>query len=327
MDKPLISVIIASYNHEKFVYDAVMSVLNQTYSNIEVIVVDDASTDKSINILKNINDKRLRVISLKNNRQYNVRNLALKKIKGEYVAFQNSDDLWQKDKLMRQMTYLDKHREVGAVFTGVELINEKGVIPKDNWAKELFRIENRKRVAWLKYFLEYGNCLCISSSLVRKKIIDKVGLFNESLIQLSDFDLWIRVVAVSELHILEDKLTQVRIIGNKNLSAPNPGMVNRSTFELAQILHRYIETPVVEQLGEIIPGKIRNKIPIKIIQQCRLIEKCWEINTPAHILFSIHLGDYLLESTTNRKLISCVFGNSFIKNHLYIKSKLRLKII
>jgi glycosyltransferase involved in cell wall biosynthesis len=321
---PLVSVIIASYNHQEFVKEAVVSVLNQSYANIQVIAVDDGSIDKSVQILRKIKDQRLKVISLKNNRQYHVRNLALKKAQGDFIAFQNSDDIWHKDKLMKQMAYIRKHKEVGAIFTEVEFINDKSNISEADWANGLLGIVNRKRIDWLKYFLENGNCLSISSSLVRRKIIDQVGVFNESLVQLSDFDLWIRVAAVSELYILNEKLTQIRVLKDRNLSAPTPETINRSTLEFAQVFHRYAEPLISRQLGTILPGKLRNKIQFEVLQQGRLIQKCWEVNTPAHILFAIQLADHLLENPSHRKILTLFLGISFIQNHFYIKSKLQL---
>ena len=93
MASPLISIILPSYNHANFVADAVDSVLNQTVRNIELIVVDDGSSDGTPDIVEKIHDPRLQLIRLKHNRLRHPRNLGLDLAKGQYIAFQNSDDV------------------------------------------------------------------------------------------------------------------------------------------------------------------------------------------------------------------------------------------
>ena len=98
---PLVSVIIASYNHQDFVKEAVESVLNQGVKDIEVIVVDDGSSDNTPLVIRSIYDPRVRFIELKENRRQHTRNLALSLAKGKYIAFQNSDDVWKSGKLQK----------------------------------------------------------------------------------------------------------------------------------------------------------------------------------------------------------------------------------
>lgn len=104
----LVSVIIPNYNREELVLRAVKSVLRQSYNNIEVIVVDDCSTDSSVNRLSTIKDRRVKVIQLSKNCGACVaRNIGIKNAKGDYLAFLDSDDIWHADKLKRQIKYLE----------------------------------------------------------------------------------------------------------------------------------------------------------------------------------------------------------------------------
>lgn len=322
----LVSVIIASYNHENFVKQAVESVLSQSHQNIEVIVVDDGSTDKTPETVKKIKDKRLRLIELKENRKFHPRNTGLKHARGEYIAFQNSDDVWSEDKLKKQLDFLQDHPEAGAVFTQVKMIDKNGDILKNSWASNVFQTKNRSRIEWLRYFLAKGNGLCISSVLVRRSIFDQVGKFNESLVQLSDFDMWVRVAAVSEIYILTDKLTMMRIVKGKNYSAPSPLSLSRGNIELLQVLERFSQEPILGQMGKIIPGKVKSFIPSAVIQKGRLIQKCWQIGDPVHILLATQLGNELLENPKNRRILATFFGSSFIRNYIYMKGKVRLDL-
>ena len=325
-NKQLISVIIASYNHEAFVKQAVESVLDQSHQNIQVIVVDDGSTDKTAKIVAQIKDKRLKIIKLKENRRFHPRNIGLKSSKGEYIAFQNSDDVWDKLKLEKQLKYLEQHPKTGAVFTQVKIIDKNGKILQNSWADHIFDTANKNRIEWLKHFLIKGNCLCISSALVRKDILDRVGAFNESLVQLSDFDMWVRIAAVSEIYILPQKLTQMRIVKGKNFSGPSTQSINRGSIELLQVLRRYSQEPIINQMGKIIPGKLKSFIPSKIIQQGRLIQKCWQIGSPVHLLFATQLGNELLANPQNRQILTAFFGTSFIQNYISIKGKVKLDL-
>ena len=325
-NKQLISIIIASYNHEVFVKQAVESVLNQSHQDIQVIVVDDGSTDKTPNVVKQIKDKRLKIIELKENRRFHPRNIGLKSAKGQYIAFQNSDDVWDKSKLEKQLEYLEQHPKVGAVFTQVKLIDKNGNVLQNTWANNLFDTANKSRIEWLRRFLTKGNSLCISSALVRKDVLDRVGTFNESLVQLSDFDMWVRIAAVSEIYILADELTMMRIVKGKNFSAPSTQSINRASIELLQVLSRFSQEPIISQMGKIIPGKLKSFIPSKTIQQGRLIQKCWQIGGPVHLLFATQLGNELLTDPHNRQILTTFFGTSFIQNYILMKSKIKLDL-
>jgi len=321
---PLISVIIASYNHEKFVSQAIESVLHQTYQNIEVIIVDDGSTDKTVSIIKKIKDKRLKIVLLKQNRKFHPRNIGLNMAKGEYVAFQNSDDVWLPDKLHKQVNYLKQHSKTGAIFNIIKLIDENNQVSQASWATKLFTIKNRNRIQWLRQFFVGGNCLCISSALIKKTILDKVGNFNESLFQLSDMDLWVRITSISEIHIFPEILSMMRIVKKHNYSAPSITSLNRGNIELIQVFNRYTQEPIVNQIGKIFPGFFKSFMSSTIIQQGRLIQKCWKIGGPVHTLFASQLADKLIESPNNRKILTTFFGTKFIKNHILMKGQIGL---
>ena len=110
-----VSVIIPLYNEEKYITACVESVINQTYKNLEIIIVDDKSTDNSLKIVKNIKDKRIKIISLKKNAGVaNARNKGVEAATGDYICFLDSDDFWDKTKIEKQIKLLDKQKELKA---------------------------------------------------------------------------------------------------------------------------------------------------------------------------------------------------------------------
>lgn len=129
MEEQLVSVIIPVFNAEKFICDTINTVKRQTYKNWECILVDDCSTDKSLNIIKNLskNDKRIKIISLsKNSGAAMTRNKGIDIAKGKYVAFLDADDMWNSNKLKKQVTFM-KDNDCGFSFTGYEFANSSGI--------------------------------------------------------------------------------------------------------------------------------------------------------------------------------------------------------
>jgi glycosyltransferase involved in cell wall biosynthesis len=114
------------YNYGRFLKDSVVSVLSQTYTNLELIVVDDGSTDNTQAVLESINDPRLCNIKIENSGVSTARNTGLDAARGDFVAFIDADDIWTKDKLKRQMDLVRDHSSIGLVFTDFARFNESG---------------------------------------------------------------------------------------------------------------------------------------------------------------------------------------------------------
>lgn len=158
--EPLVTVVLPSYNHGAFIEQALQSVLDQSVCNIEVLCMDDASTDDTAARLARVNDPRVRVVTNSVNRGVSHRNLALRLARGPYIAFQNSDDLWHPGKLAAQVGFLAANPAYGACFTAVQLCDEDGnPCPDDPIFGSLFRVEQHDRRQWLHRFYHSGNCL------------------------------------------------------------------------------------------------------------------------------------------------------------------------
>ncbi len=212
---PLISVCINCRNAETTISKTIRSVLDQTYRNIQIIVVDDFSTDNTESILRSFSDDRLEIHRLeKNGHISNANNVALSYAKGEYIAHLDADDFWYNDKLEKQLQFLTSHPEYGACFSLAEMIDENDRIVKD----ERFRAENFPRHIMFHRMLKHGNYLCHSSLLARKSVMDQVGKHDLTLLYLHDFDYWLRMLEVCDIYILPEKLLRYRISTGSNSS-------------------------------------------------------------------------------------------------------------
>ena len=239
---PLVSVVISNYNGGKYLKEAIDSVLNQSYSNLELIVVDDGSTDDSKKILLSYQDQRLRTLFLEENQQVCLAtNKGLRMVNGEYIARLDSDDIWKADKLEKQMKYLLNHEKCGACFSLIDIINENGEISNDRqpglW--KMFNQKNRSREEWIRTLFYDGNCLCHSSAIFPSSVIREVGDYHPAYLQLQDYDLWLRIVNRYPIHIIEERLVFYRRVEKQpdSLSSSGTDKENRR-FNEDVIVHK-----------------------------------------------------------------------------------------
>jgi len=241
---PAVSVIIPAYNHEKFVQECIQSVLNQTFQDFEIIITDDASTDRTVGIIQQFDDPRIKLFRHLENKGASIAsNNCIIHSSGKYIAMLSSDDIWHPEKLEIQVEYLEKHPEIGAVFGKVEWVNETGqpILYYSFPYKNVFEVDNRSRFEWLRYFFYRGNCLCHPCSLIRREHYFDVGLLDPSFASLPDFDLWVRFCLKYNIHVLDQPLVYFRRINEqKNASGDNIDNRIRNRFEYKQILNHYL---------------------------------------------------------------------------------------
>ena len=241
-EQPLVSVCVAVYNAGEFLHETLDSVLNQTYNNIEFLVVDDCSTDNSREVITSWQKKDSRVIPVfleKNSNVCAAGNAGFERAKGTYVAIIGHDDVWRPDKLEKQVAFLEEHPDTGACFTWGEVIDEKQAIVSDNnrLIYQAMNADNNSAENWLRrMILDKSNWACTPSVCVRKSVLDRVGYYRYGLVQLQDFELWLRILSNSSIYVLQEKLTWYRrfTIQGKNLSnlPATEGKVNRLLHEM-----------------------------------------------------------------------------------------------
>jgi glycosyltransferase involved in cell wall biosynthesis len=254
---PKVSVIIPSYNHEKYVREAIQSVLEQTYQDFEIVITDDGSRDRTVSIIKSFTDPRIKLFYFPKNRGAAVAvNHCIAEASGEFIALLNSDDAFVPEKLEKQVEFLDKNPKIGAVFSYAQFIDEdsKDITNTEHHYAKVFLQQNRSRFEWLNYFFYNGNCLCHPSILIRKECYETVGNYDPRLAQLPDFDFWIRLCQKYEIFILQEHLVKFRIRGDRaNVSADTLEARTRISFENTQIFRNYLNLQVLENIEKIFP--------------------------------------------------------------------------
>lgn len=188
LSAPLVSVVIPVYNRETTVGRAAASVLNQSYTNLELIIVDDCSNDNSLQVIHEFQDKRIIVITSEQNSGANAaRNKGILAAKGQYVAFQDSDDEWVKDKLKIQMQDMI-NRDLSASFCAHCLIDGriKRIVPDDY--EDKLKYENE-----LMNVLADCNVVSTQTLIVKRDVFDKIGYFDEEMPRLQDYEFVIRL--------------------------------------------------------------------------------------------------------------------------------------
>lgn len=242
---PKVTVKIPSYNHGKFIGKAIQSILDQTFQDFEILIVDDCSPDNSVEVIKSFNDPRIKlIVNEKNMGACYGHNLMIDMANGEYIALLNSDDVWLPNKLEKQVKFLDENLNYGAIFGLVKPIDEVGndLQDKSHLINDVFNKHNRSRHDWLFQFWSRGNCLCHPSVLIRKDVYKNVGSYSPLLATLPDFDMWVRVCMKYEIFVLQEPLIKFRVLnGEANESGINPRTIISAQFESKLILNHYLK--------------------------------------------------------------------------------------
>jgi len=241
-----ISVIIPTYNRAEFISKAIESVLEQSYKADEIIIIDDGSNDNTKEIVKNY---PVKYIYQENKGVSSARNKGIKKAKNEWVCFLDSDDIWEIQKLEKQVFFhkqnphiLFSHTDEKWLFNGKE-IRQKPYQQKQNKLTFLDHTQNT-----------FIGC---STVFIHKKIFDTLGMFDESLTACEDYDLWLRILREYELSFIDEKLIQ-KIAGHKNqLSFDTP---LQDQYRIKSLL-KHIDSPYSKEIKK------------EIVKRCEILIK------------------------------------------------------
>ena len=185
---PSISVIIPVYNGEKTIKETIKSVLNQTFTDFELIVVDDGSQDSTLEVLDSIKDSRLKVLSFPNLGVSASRNRGLERATGEFISFLDADDLWTPDKLEAQLKALQENPQADVAYSWSDWIDESGQFLRAGG--HITVNGNAYEKLLVRDFVESG-----SNPLIRRQALDEVGGFDQSVTPAEDWDMWLRLAA------------------------------------------------------------------------------------------------------------------------------------
>ena len=231
---PLISVIIPTFNRSDLLERAIKSVLNQSYKNFEIIIIDNNSTDNTKVVIDKYKEFNLKVKTVNNEGVIAFsRNIGLQTSNGKFVAFLDSDDWWEKDKLKKVIDVLNLRPEIDLIYHDCFLTSEKKIefshcrILKDDSYRDL---------------IVNGNTLITSSVVVRKKILENVSFFSEdkNKVGWEDYDLWLRIAELGcNFYLISSKLGHYWL-GADNFDNPQRILINTDSIEQL-IIKPYLE--------------------------------------------------------------------------------------
>ena len=232
---PLVSVVIPTYNRGRVIGRAIESVLRQTFSDFELIIVDDGSTDNSCEIVGLYDDSRIRLIRNTQNQGANFcRNIGIKESKGKYIAFQDSDDEWTTDKLEVHIRYMQENN-LKASFGPYRVLETSRVVPND--FQQYVNNDGLVREALKRY-----NIVGTPTLVIEKCIVNDVGMFDEQLPRMQDYDYAIRIAKKYDIgccpHILLNVHTdEYRITSDKNKLDEAIGIIIRKHIDFLDLNH------------------------------------------------------------------------------------------
>ena len=224
-NQPLVSVIMNCYNSDKYLKEAIDSVIAQTYTNWEIIFWDNQSTDKSAKIFTSYKDPRLHYFLAPGHTSLSeARNLGVFQTHGEWIGFLDCDDRWLPNKLYDQLDIINSHGDsLGLVYGKMRIIFGDGE-PEGKWGDSFRKYKNRR--PFLKRLPEGNifntlimiNYIPLSSALVRRKMYIDLGGMRQDLLQVGDYDLFLKVAKNSDVLAIQEDIIEYRV-HSSNLSS------------------------------------------------------------------------------------------------------------
>lgn len=226
--KPLVSVVIPAYNAERFIRRSLESALSQSYRNIEIIVVDDASTDKTARIIESYEDSRIKYFRQEPNKgQGPARNIGIRESTGQYITFLDADDYYLPEKVAREVEYLRKHPQCHVVYSNaLHFYSDRPDrlflgprIPAMDFLTTLFR-------------LSFPN---INTLMVAREVLDKVGFFSEIRYFPEDWEMYLRIaLAGYELGCVDEPLACVELREGSNTTMQIQHILKKNAIEVLE---------------------------------------------------------------------------------------------
>lgn len=187
MNDPLVTVLMSVYNGEKYLSEAIESILNQTYKNFEFLIIDDGSTDSSKKIVKSYNDSRIKLIENEENIGLTRSlNKGIELSKGKYIARMDADDISFPERLEKQVDFMENHEDVAVCGSWFRVIDDKGNL--------LSEVKTQINHEFLFFELFFKNPMGHATTIMRKSVIEHIGRYDPDYVRTQDYDLWFRII-------------------------------------------------------------------------------------------------------------------------------------
>jgi glycosyltransferase involved in cell wall biosynthesis len=233
-----VSVVIPTYNRAAFIVKALQSVLDQTFQDFEIVVVDDGSTDETAEIIRRMDEPRIRFLRQDHRGVSAALNTGWRAAQGEYIARLDSDDRWLPTLLQELLAVLEQDSALAVAYARAQAINAEGaLLPQVMGARERF-------VGATLTSLVYGDFVCPMAVVIRRTALEAVGGYDETLMANEDWDLWIRLAAAYRFAYVPRVLAQYRFHG-QNLTRSDSERMERVMQDRARVLDKIFSGPHV----------------------------------------------------------------------------------
>ncbi|WP_052169724.1 glycosyltransferase family A protein [Pseudobutyrivibrio ruminis] len=241
MSNPKVSVIMPAYNAEKFIEKTINSILNQTYTDFELLIIDDCSTDNTMDVVRRIKDNRIRIINNKTNQGIaKSRNIGLANAKGEYIALMDNDDLTVVDRFEKEVCYLENHPEIGAVGGNVITIDSR-----DNQISDCAKMINNPQYLWLDIVFQCP--MANSSTIFRKSTLENKKIcFHDNMLGMEDYRFWTEFSAVADIYNFTDVFLKWRCRDGNETTRVRGELADERAKKFAEIQRLGLEKRGVE---------------------------------------------------------------------------------
>jgi glycosyltransferase involved in cell wall biosynthesis len=310
---PRVSVIVTAFNHERYIRDAIQSVLDQTYHDYEVIVVDDGSTDATAERVSAFSD-RVFLVRQENQGVAGSRNTGIGRARGQLLAFLDGDDVWEPDKLAHQVGAAERHPGSGLIAVdGVQFSGSTILYGSLFFPSVAAMLDGRESVTLRCYERLLGGNLISSTSqvLIPRAVLADVGLSDRRLPISSDWDLYIRIAASYDITFLQKKLVRWRYL-QTSASGPEQLRPLRWAVDHLAILKKHLRR-APREYRPLIRGLLKQKLAETADQTYwygRQVDQVWARRQLRTLLrqhpFSLTLAGFLLASYLPRPLVRLV---------------------
>ena len=230
MDRPMITVLMAVYNGEKFLKEAMESILNQTYKDFEFLIINDGSTDKSVEIIESFNDPRIRLVhNEKNLKLIASLNKGISLARGKYIARMDCDDISMPERFEKEVEFLENHSDYGMVGTCYNIIDAQGKVQRN--------VSYPSNPDLIKLFLSLTCPLVHGSVMIRAELLKKNLYGSTDFSAVEDYELWTRIAEKSKIYNIPEHLFRYRIYG-ESFSDSKSQLMHEQTVELSKVLYK-----------------------------------------------------------------------------------------
>lgn len=312
MSTPEVSIVMPTYNRAHLIGESIQSVLDQTFQDFELIIVDDGSSDDTEAVVKRFNDPRIRYIYQQNKGQSGATNTGIRNARGKYIAFLDSDDLWVPELLEVEVAILDAKPDIGLVYAKAQAMDEKGnPKPRIRGAYEKYPGETLKSML-------YGDFSCIQTTLVRRECFDLAGLFDETLKGRVDWDMFLRIAKHYRFAHINKILAKFRFHPGQKTGPESPVFVEVFESRIRVLDKAFSSADLPEEVLAIRPLAYRNAyidVGLHWLSIWRFREAFsyfWKsikvspnpLGTPFRILYLVLFNNFLSKTMWGNRLIS-----------------------